>query len=112
MKMHWIISLLGDLLLIAPFILGFSANTPALWTCIVLGVVVTLSAGYKAVAKDEAKWEVVVAGIAGVLAVLAPFILGYSSNATAMWTSIILGLVVAVLAGWDYFRSRKNTKTA
>ncbi len=110
--MHWIISLVGALLLIAPFVLGFSPNTAALWACIILGVVVTLSAGYKAVAEDEAQWEVVVAGIAGVLAVLTPFMLGYSSNATAMWTSISLGLVVAVLAGWNYFQSGKNTKTA
>ncbi len=110
--MYWIISLLGVLLFIAPFVLGYSANTAALWACIFLGVVVTLSAGYKAVAKDEAKWEIVVVGIAGVLAVLTPFILGFSSNAMAMWTSIILGVVVAALSGWDYFQLGKTTKTA
>ncbi len=110
--MYWIIGLVGALLFMAPFILGFSANIAAMWTCIILGGVVALLAGYKAVMKDETKWEVVVAGIAGVLAVLTPFLLGFNSNATAMWTSIILGAVVAALAGWDYFQSDKTTKTA
>ncbi len=97
--MYWFISILGVLFLIAPFILGYSANGAALWTSLILGIVVALSAGYKAVAKDAAKWELAVAGVAGVLAVLAPFILGFSSHAGAMWTSIILGGVVAILAG-------------
>ncbi len=110
--MDWIIAAWGLLLFIAPFVLGFSASMAALWTCIVLGLVIALAAGYEAIVKDEARWEMIVAGIAGVLAVLAPFILGFTSNATAMWTSMIVGLIVAILAGWNYFQSGKTTKAA
>ncbi len=109
--MYWIIAALGGLLFIAPFVLGFSANAAAMWTCIILGAVIAVAAGYKAVAKDDAKWEFVVAGMAGLLAVLNPFILGFSSNTTAAWTSIILGVAVAVLAYWDYIQSSGTAKT-
>src|SRR5574341_142456 len=96
--MYWFLSILGVLLLIAPFVLGFSANAAALWACVVLGLVVALTAGYKAIAKDNANWELMIAGIAGILAVIAPFAMGFSNHAGALWTSIILGGVVAILA--------------
>ncbi len=111
-KLYWIITALGGLLFIAPFVLGFSANAAALWTCIILGAVVAVAAGYQAVAKDDAKWEFVVTGIAGLLAVLNPFIFGFSNNPTATWTSAILGAAVAVLAGWNYFQTSETAKTA
>ncbi len=110
--MDWIIAALGILLFIGPFVMGFSANAAAMWTCIILGVVVAVAAGYKAVAKDNATWEDMVAGLAGMLAVVSPFILGFSSNATAMWTSIIVGAGVAVLAVCNYLRSNVTTETA
>ncbi len=99
--MYWIISLFGILLLIAPFVLGFTDNTAALWTCYGLGLVVALFASTKAVTGDEGKWEGVVSGIAGVLAVIAPFVLGFSDNAAALWTCVILGLGVALAAGYE-----------
>ncbi len=110
--MDWITAALGILLFIAPFVLGFSANAAAMWTCIALGVVVAVTAGYKAVAKDNGRCEDLVAGLAGILAVVAPFILGFDNDPAATWTSIILGLGVAVLAGWHYFQSTRATKIA
>jgi VIT1/CCC1 family predicted Fe2+/Mn2+ transporter len=97
--MYWIMSILGLVLFIAPFVFGFSANTAAMWACIILGLVVALSAGYKAIAQDKAKWQVVLILIAGILAVINPFILGYNTNAGGMWTSIIMGVVMVILAG-------------
>lgn len=32
--------------------------------------------------------------IAGIWLIIAPFILGYSDNVTALWNDIILGLIV------------------
>ncbi len=52
--MYWILSIVGLVFLIAPFALGFSANTAAMWACIILGLVVALSAGYKAITQDKA----------------------------------------------------------
>ncbi len=104
--MYWIITVLGVLLLIAPFVLGFAADTATLSTCMILGLVVALPASTKAVTEDEGRWEIVVPGIAGVLAVLAPFVLGFGRQPTATWSSIALGVLVVALAGRGYFVCR------
>jgi hypothetical protein len=105
-RMYWLMSILGLVLFIAPFVFGFSANTAAMWACIILGLVVALSAGYKAIAQDKATWEVVLVLIAGVLALINPFVLDLSSNAGGMWTIIILGAGMAILAGKDIHEHR------
>ena len=104
--MYWIMSILGLVLMIIPFVLGFSANSAATWGCILLGLVTALSGGYKAIVQDQARWEVVLVLGAGVLAVVSPFVLGFSSNLVGTWTSIVLGLGMAVLAGKDLYEHR------
>ena len=104
--LYWIMSILGLVLFIAPFVFGFSGNVAAMWACIILGLVVAISAGCKAVVQDQARWEVVLVLGAGVLAVVSPFVLGFSSNLVGTWTSIVLGLGMAVLAGKDLYEHR------
>ncbi|MCL5951750.1 MAG: SPW repeat protein [Chloroflexi bacterium] len=101
--MYWLTGILGLALILAPSILGYGANATANWTSIILGAVVVVVSVVKALAKDVGKWEYWVAGIAGVLTVIAPFVLGFSAHATALRTSIILGAVVAILAGYQVF---------
>lgn len=108
--MYWITGVLGLALIIAPFVMNYSNNPAALWTSIILGAIVLLVSAYKAWAKDEARWEYMVAGIAGLLAVFAPFILGFSALTTAMWTSIILGGLLAFLAGYEGFFAKPRTQ--
>lgn len=104
--MYWIIGLLGLALVLAPFVLNFDDNNDALWSSIILGIVILAVSAYKALAQDVAKWEYWLAGIAGILAIIAPFVLGFSSSTerTEMWTSIVLGGVVVVLAAYVLFR--------
>lgn len=99
----WVNAVLGLALIVAPYGLGYSDNVPALWSSIILGVIVLLAAGYRAITKDTARWEEWVAGIAGLLAVIAPFVLGFSALATAVWASVILGALIAILAGYKLF---------
>ncbi len=40
---------------VSPFILGFSGVTAALWSCLVVGAVITILAGYEAWFSEEAK---------------------------------------------------------
>lgn len=102
--MYWITGILGLALMVAPSILGYSANATAQLTSLVLGAVVVIVSVVKASVRGVSKWEYWVAGIAGVLTVLAPFVLSFSAHATALWTSIILGAVVAILASLEVFR--------
>jgi SPW repeat len=45
-------------------------------------------------------WEEWVNVVLGVWLVISPWVLGFSSLATAMWNAVIIGIVVAVLALW------------
>jgi 4-hydroxybenzoate polyprenyltransferase len=101
--MSWLTLLLGLFLGVAPWLLGYQNNSTAMWTSVILGVVMVLVAGYKLLMKDTARWEFWVAGIVGLLAVFAPFILGFSTVATAMWTTGIIGLVVFFVALYELF---------
>jgi hypothetical protein len=48
---------------------------------------------------DRISWEFVVAGILGILLVIAPFALNFFSLTEAIWFSINLGAMVAILFG-------------
>ena len=98
--MYWVTGLLGLLLILAPYILGYSDHAAALWSSGVLGLGVVLVSAYKALARDEGTWEYAAAIILGLLAVVAPFALGFGTHGVAVWTSIGLGVVVAILAGY------------
>ncbi len=57
--MYWIMSILGLVLMIIPFVLGFSANSAATGGCILLGLVVALSADTRRLSKTKptGKWS-------------------------------------------------------
>ncbi|MCG8347454.1 MAG: SPW repeat protein [Chloroflexales bacterium] len=106
---YWILSILGLLLVISPFALGYSTDTNAMWSSIVLGAVIALVSGYKALARDKGIWEDVIAVIAGVVAIAIPFVLGFSSIAVALWTFVVMGILVVLLSGYDIYARRMET---
>ncbi len=44
---YWVVGIMGVGAILAPFVLGFSALTAALWTLVIVGVVTILVAGAK-----------------------------------------------------------------
>jgi len=97
--MSWIIALLGVALAVAPWVLGYSDESAAMWTSVILGVVVALVAGYDAIARDESPWEEWLAVLAGAAAVIAPFVF-FNTVTAAVWASVVLGVLVIALAGY------------
>lgn len=97
--MYLIIGFLGLLSIIAPFVLNYNQDIVALWTSLIVGAVLIVTSVLEGFAADKDRWEYWVAGIAGVGAILAPFVLGFSGLAAALWTLIIVG-AVTVLAAW------------
>jgi hypothetical protein len=95
----------GVALAVAPFIFGYSSNPTALWASIILGAVVALAEFFKALANDRSKWEYWVATITGLLAFIAPFVLGFSAMAGVLWSMVVLGGLVAILAGYEVFQT-------
>lgn len=101
--MYWFTALLGIAMAIAPFVQGYQDNPMAMWASIVLGVVVLAASLYEGIDTDHAKWEWWVAGIAGLLAVIAPFVFGFTTLTVALWTFLILGAAIVILAGYEIF---------
>lgn len=99
--MYWITAVLGLAMGIAPYVLGYSDNTNAFWTSIVLGAVVLIVSLYEAIDEEKARWEYVVAALAGLLAVIAPFALGFTALTSALWATIVLGAVIVILSGYE-----------
>ena len=97
--MYWLTGLAGAILMAAPYIFGYSDNTSALWTSLLVGLVVVVASIWEGLEIRKNNWEYWVAGIVGIFAILAPFLLGFGSHQTATWTSMIMGGLIAVLAG-------------
>lgn len=105
---YWAVGIVGILLVIAPFVLGYNDIDEALWTSIILGGVTAIVMIYKALAHDSANWQYWLAGIAGVLAILAPFILGFDNDDSALWSNIVLGVIIVLGAGYIGLSSRSQ----
>jgi uncharacterized membrane protein HdeD (DUF308 family) len=88
----WINLICGVLLFISPWALGFAGDLMAARTAWVGGVIFFLL-GAAALAQF-AEWEEWVALIVGVLLVLAPWVLGFAAIHAAMWSCVVLGVIV------------------
>lgn len=56
-------------------------------------------------------WANVVNGLIGIWFIIAPFVLRFTDQPAAMWTSIIAGLILAVLAGAAVFNEQARKQT-
>lgn len=104
--MYLLTGALGIISIIAPFVLGYSDNTAAFYTSLGLGAVLTVTTVLEWVAEDKQNWEYWMAGVAGIGAIAAPFVLGFSGLAVALWTLVIVGLVTILAAGTKLFSNR------
>jgi hypothetical protein len=100
--LSWLVALAGLWELIAAFTLGYSSSTAALWNAIIVGIALVVLGAWAAISNEQATdrsldWVNVVLGV---WLIIAPFILGYRSIAAAMANDVIVGVIVAALAGW------------
>jgi len=98
-NMYWVTGLLGLILAAAPWAFGYSDNMVALWTSLIVGAATIVVSILEAAQSDRAQWEYWAAGILGVVAIFAPFVFGYGNIANAMWSTVILGVLIAAFAG-------------
>ncbi|HZD11622.1 MAG TPA: SPW repeat protein [Candidatus Binatia bacterium] len=93
--------LLGIWLLVAPFILGYSGVAAGLWNDIIVGALVLILAGVRVWKPAHNRWLSWTNVLLGIWLAAAPFILGYSEIAAAMWNDIIVGIAIIVLGAWS-----------
>ncbi|MGE5042346.1 MAG: SPW repeat protein [Candidatus Levyibacteriota bacterium] len=97
--MYWITGILGLALAVAPWVLNYTGNGVALWSSVILGGLTVIASLIEGAQHDRAAWEYWAAGILGILAIISPFALGFSAYSTAMWTTVVLGVLIAIFAG-------------
>jgi bacteriorhodopsin len=103
--MYWLTGILGVFLIIAPFVLGYAGNTTAMVSSVILGALVVIVSIIKGAIRDMTRWEYWVAGILGILAILAPFVLGFAQTGP-LDVSVTLGAVLIVVAGYQLLTGR------
>ena len=101
--MNWVTMVGGAVLFFAPLLSGYTGTPAALWTSLIMGVVIAVL-GYR---KDY-KW----AAIAGLLTFVAPRVLGFSGVNAALWNCSIIGGVLAIADGYQGFFKESGTRKA
>ena len=105
-KITGILMIIGGLwLIVSPYVLGYSANMRATATDVALGVLIALLYAYRTISKNENAWlNGSDAGwwifILSLVVIGAPFGLG-TATAARFWNDIIVGFILAILAGWN-----------
>jgi hypothetical protein len=92
--------LVGIWLLISPWVLGFTATNAALWDDVVLGIAIIVVAAIRLGWAQDQTWLSWLNLILGAWVVISPWVLGFSSDTTAMWDNVITGIVAFIVAGW------------
>ncbi len=96
--MNWLTVILGVAMVIAPFLLGYSGNPAALWTCLIMGAIIAVLSYLK-----HLRWAM----LAGMITFFLPSVLGFGGVSTALWTCVIVGSLVTILAGYQDFLSEE-----
>ncbi len=104
-KMYWITGLIGVALILAPFVLAFSANGAALWSSVVLGAAVLVLSILKGLLHDRVPWEYWIIGLLSVLIAGAPFMLGFSTIQRALLVTTALGILAFLLCVYQIYYS-------
>ena len=100
--LSWLVVVLGAWEVIAPFILDTSHNAGALWDAIILGVALIILAGWAALANQFATVKTLswINVVLGAWLILAPFVIGYTNVAAAIWNDIVVGILALLLSLW------------
>ncbi|MBP2371638.1 SPW repeat domain-containing protein [Pseudonocardia parietis] len=91
----WAALVIGVLTALAPLVVA--TNAAAVWTMVVLGVVLAAASLWSLVSPGSVTSEWV-HGVLGVLLFLAPWVMGYSALTGASWTSWVAGGLTVVVA--------------
>src|ERR1700683_4879556 len=90
----WINLICGVLLFVSPWALGFSGDLMAARTAWVGGVIIFIMG--VAALMQFAEWEEWVTLIVGALVIIAPWVFGFTAIHVAMWSCVVLGVIVAL----------------
>ena len=91
-------------LFVSPWVLGFIGENRAAMNAWIFGA--ALAALAVAALAAFAEGEEWVTGIVGVWLIIAPWAVGFATNMAAMWTHLVLGVLVVAASGWAVWEYR------
>ena len=95
----WVNLVLAVLLFLSPWAFGFSGEQAAAfdaWACGIVVGVLSIAAIVR-----FAEWEEWINLALGVWLVVSPWLLGFTALGYALWTNVILGVLIAAVAAWE-----------
>lgn len=101
----WINLVLAVCLFISPWVVGFVADATAAWNAWIVAVI--LGALAAAALSAFAEWEEWINLIAGVWLIISPWLLGFAADVNAMWTHVVIGVLVAAISAWAVWGHRQ-----
>jgi len=100
----WLNAALAVILFVSPWVFGFAGETSAAWTAWVTGIVIAVLA--VAAIVRFAEWEEWTNAVLGLWLVTAPWIVGFTTISAALWTHVVLGLLIAASAACEIWFAR------
>lgn len=96
--MYRTLSILGLLIIIGPFLFGYSGDPFALGTHVLTGLLLLLFLAREMVVHDRERWEYWLISLLGFALIGMPFLLGFSSITTALWMGTVSGMLLVILS--------------
>jgi hypothetical protein len=90
---------LGAWLFISPWVLGFSDAGKVATNAWIFGIIIALLALSAIFAYQ--RWEEWLTAAIGVWVFISPWVLGAVSNARILWSSLVVGALLVILALWS-----------
>lgn len=103
----WANLVLAACLFLSPWVIGFAAEAAPTWNAWIAGIV--LGALAVATLSAFAEWEEWANMVIGLWLIVSPWLLGFMGNVNAMWTHVILGVLVAAIAAWAVWDYRHHS---
>jgi hypothetical protein len=105
-SISWLVALVGVWVVVARVALGATATTAFLADAIIVGAALVILGAWAALSDQRGidrtlDW---INALLGVWLIAAPFVLGYTGVAYALWNDVIVGIAVAVLGVWAAVR--------
>jgi hypothetical protein len=107
--MYWVTGILGLILVGAPWIFGYADTSAARWTSVLVGGATLVVSLIEAAKADRETWEYWAAGLLGLVAIVAPFVFGFSTYSNALWSSAGIGILITIFSGTKLFTGTHQT---
>ncbi|NTH16455.1 SPW repeat protein [Agrobacterium rhizogenes] len=94
----WASLLLAACLFTSPWIFGFTAELMPSWNAWIVAALLCMFA--IAALSVFVEWEEWANLVIGLWLIASPWLLGFAANASAMWTNIVLGVLIVAASLW------------